>query len=268
MIRPFTCLTLLFAAGSGLYLYSAKHKVEMLDRDIAKLEKTAQDNRARAGLLHAQYDLLGDPERLRALATQLLTLQPTAPGQFTTMAELGNRLPPPGPLPAIQPAPATDPAPAADTATPPGISPAARPEPDQIAQREAEKPAEPPAEHPAARPVAVLAEKAAPPPAARPSPPVVAALAPPHAAAPPAPVHSAPFHAPPPRAMPPVHPAPVVVARRAPEPRPTPLAPAEPIARAVQSTPVNATVPMVASALGMARAMMVQPYPPPGTTGR
>jgi hypothetical protein len=49
--------------------------------------------------------------------------------------------------------------------------------------------------------------------------------------------------------------------RRAPEPQPVPLTTAETMTRPMRGTPVDATVPMVASALGMARAMMVQPVP-------
>ena len=37
MIRPFTVLCLLTACGSGLYLYSEKHRTGLLDRDIARV---------------------------------------------------------------------------------------------------------------------------------------------------------------------------------------------------------------------------------------
>ena len=46
----------------------------------------------------AERPTAGDPERLRELSSQVLTLQSTAPTQFTTFAELDRRLPPPGPL--------------------------------------------------------------------------------------------------------------------------------------------------------------------------
>ena len=34
MIRPVTIATCLLACGSGLYLYQAKHRVQLLDRKI------------------------------------------------------------------------------------------------------------------------------------------------------------------------------------------------------------------------------------------
>jgi hypothetical protein len=92
MIRPFTCLCLLVAAGSGLYLYSAKHDAQMLDREITKLGRQAQESRARAAMMRAEYDRLGDPDRLRELATMVLSLQPTDPAQFASMADLERRL--------------------------------------------------------------------------------------------------------------------------------------------------------------------------------
>jgi hypothetical protein len=236
MIKPITCLTLLFAAGSGLYLYTAKHKVELLDREIARLERTAQDSRARAGLLHAQYDLLGDPDRLRELATQVLTLQPTAPGQFTTMAELDRRLPPPGPLPAVVALPAA-PAPAAPALAAPA------PEAAPVEERPAEKV------------IDKIAEKPAAPPAPRPAPRAPSSIPGPSPA--PAPVMAS---ATPQRPIAPA-PRPTPAPRRAPEPQPAPLVAADSMPRPIHAPPVETAVPMVASALGMARAMLVQPLP-------
>jgi hypothetical protein len=92
MIRPFTCLCLLVAAGSGLYLYSAKHDAQMLDREIGRLGRQAQDSRTRAAMMRAEYDRLGDPDRLRELATMVLSLQPTDPVQFASMADIERRL--------------------------------------------------------------------------------------------------------------------------------------------------------------------------------
>ena len=226
MIKPFTCLTLLFAAGSGLYLYSAKHKVELLDREIARLERTAQDSRARAGLLHAQYDLLGDPDRLRELAGQVLTLQPTAPGQFTTLAELDRRLPPPGPLPTPVAPSVAEPTPVLEK---PVIErPAVERQVERPAEKLAERPAAPAPAKPAPRPPAAIVSVPQPRPAAQP-----VAVAQPGPAAPPGPLP---------------HPAPA--------PRP-PMVSADSAARALRGPAVEASVPAVASALGMARAMRI-----------
>lgn len=93
MIRPITCVCVLLAGGSGLYLYQSKHRVQMLDRQIEATVRATQAARERTGVLRAEWTLLNDPERLAQLADRFLALKTVAPPQFTTMAELGNRLP-------------------------------------------------------------------------------------------------------------------------------------------------------------------------------
>ena len=94
MIRPFTLLCFLLACGSGLYLYQSKHRAQMLDRQIEQTVRDTQAARDKTRLLEAEWTLLNDPERLRALSDQFLALKTVVPGQFTTMAELDHRLPP------------------------------------------------------------------------------------------------------------------------------------------------------------------------------
>src|SRR5271166_4956819 len=93
MIRPFTCVCVLLAAASGLYLYQAKHRVQLLDRQIQSVVAQTQAARARSGVLRAEWTLMNDPERLAHLADRFIQLKTVTPGQFTTMAELDNRLP-------------------------------------------------------------------------------------------------------------------------------------------------------------------------------
>jgi hypothetical protein len=107
MIRPLTCLMLLLACASGLYVYQAKHRVHLLDQQIEQTVKATEALREQTRMLGAEWTLLSDPERLRQLADQFLPgLKTVAPGQFTSLAELDSRLPAPLPTP-----PATPPAP-------------------------------------------------------------------------------------------------------------------------------------------------------------
>lgn len=96
MTKPLTLLCLFLALGSGLFLYQTKHQAQMLDREIAQVMKSVEAARARSGVLQAEYQLLSDPQRLGDLATSHLSLRPTAPGQFSTWADLERRLPPVG----------------------------------------------------------------------------------------------------------------------------------------------------------------------------
>ena len=115
MIRPLTCLTFLVACGSGLYLYQSKHQVQLLDRQIEKAVHETDALREQSRALRAEWMLLNDPERLRQFADEYLSLKPIMPTQFTSMAELDSRLPPPTP----NPPPAEVPVAAASDAVPP-----------------------------------------------------------------------------------------------------------------------------------------------------
>lgn len=103
MIRTVTCLAVALACGSGLYLYQSKHRVKVVDDQIAQTVKATEALRAQTRMLSAEWTLLNDPERLRQLANQYLTLQTVSPSQFTSLADLNGRLPPP-----VQPGPPPD----------------------------------------------------------------------------------------------------------------------------------------------------------------
>lgn len=101
MIRPLTCLSLVAALGAGLYLYQEKHRAQLLDRDITRTVKQAEQARDRIGLLKAEWALLNEPERLQGLAAQHLQLQPLQPAQFVRLEDLRSRLPAVSVLPAV-----------------------------------------------------------------------------------------------------------------------------------------------------------------------
>ena len=225
MIRPLTCITLVMAACSGLYLYQTKARTLGVDREIARTLKIADATWQRASVLRAEYALLNDPSRLADLATQYLPrLQTTAPGQFSTWADLDKRLPPVGPPPA-------PPEPAPDVTTPV----AAAPNSDNPEVAHLEQPrAEPPAAE-AQRPIPVATPQRPP----APAPVAVAAN--------PKPVPAAPMRVQTPAMRPTPTPLPVTqVAAIHPAPPPT--------TPAVVGSP-GTPPPMVGSALGMARTM-------------
>lgn len=120
MIRPFTCLAFLLACGSGLYLYQSKHRVKLLDEQIEQTVKSTDAIREQTRMLSAEWTLLNDPERLRQLASQFLTLQTVSPNQFTSLADLDSRLPPP-----VPPGPPPGAVAGGGGAAPPGQVPAA-----------------------------------------------------------------------------------------------------------------------------------------------
>ena len=187
MIRPVTCLAFLLACGSGLYLYQSKHRVQVLDRQIGQTIKATDALREQTRMLHAEWTLLNDPERLRQLSDQFLTLKTVAPGQFTSLAELDNRLPqpiPPAPPAASTPGPALQPeaAPVVVAAAQDDVQTAQSAPDVTLPLPPMEPPAPPPVRIASAVPIAeptrpVERRPPAPhPPIAQPSPPRIAAM--------------------------------------------------------------------------------------------
>ena len=255
MIRPFTFICVVIAAGSGLSLYAVKHDAQMLDRQTQLLDRTARDSRSRAALLRAEYDRLGDPDRLSELAAQVLTLQPTDPKQFVSMAELERRLPAVAPPPDLTPADPTpaDPTPAGPASAGPGPS---VPPPGPAAQLVATL-AEPPVKPPA--PIRALAATPRPvaqphPPAPKPAPPVAPASVASVAAVQPSPGQQRPLIA---RAT---------AAEWHPSARPPPP-PSRPVYAGTHVAPppelIVRAAPVIGSSLGMARTMTMTPVASP-----
>jgi hypothetical protein len=108
MIRPLTFLTLFAACGSGMYLYTEKHRAELLDRKITHVMRETEAARQRTGMLRAEWEVLNNPDRLRPMAEQYDSgLRSMEPGQWVQLADLGARLPPPA-APAPAPSGGTD----------------------------------------------------------------------------------------------------------------------------------------------------------------
>lgn len=94
MIRPITCIGFILACASGFYLYQTKHRVTVVNRDIANVVHETSIARDQIRVLVAEYALLTTPDRIQQFADQHLGLKPTDPSQFTSLAELDCRLPP------------------------------------------------------------------------------------------------------------------------------------------------------------------------------
>ena len=136
MIRPFTCICMLLAAGSGLYLYQTKHRAQLLDREIARTYKQIDQAHDRINALKAEWALLNEPDRLKELADQHTSLHTLATTQFVAMSDLPARLP--APLP-----PGTPAIPADDAPIAPVASAAPAPAPTPVAAAAAAKVAAP-----------------------------------------------------------------------------------------------------------------------------
>jgi hypothetical protein len=201
--------------------------VQLLDREIEKTVRATDALREQTRVLHAEWTLLNDPQRLQVLADQFLSLKTVTPGQFTSLAELDSRLPAVSVPEPVQPSPDV---PVAEAPVP--VQPEEPPRPPSVAV------AQPP----------VVARTASA--SLAPSPPHV----PEHKPLPPAPSHQVVAEAPAVRPQPPaVRPVAATVQARPAPPRVV-----------AASLPVQSSAgPVVGSALGMARGTVPPPQPMP-----
>ncbi len=246
MIRPLTCICMLLAGGSGLYLYQSKHQAQMLDREIGRNLKATDAARERIGVLRGEWALLNEPDRLAALSQTHLGLKTLTPGQFVTAAELGARLPPPT-MPGAAPAAAEENTDApADTALPgPPSAPALVPPAPAVPM--------PP------RPIVALAKPA---PTALPGAPLPR---PPQQAASALPMPAVPLPAPKPSPARPIL-ASVVSVSASPIPAPTAPTPRPAQAHAASAAPPRPTPPSPDASAGDSAIRVAQHVPGTGAT--
>jgi hypothetical protein len=95
MIRPVTLICWILALSAGLYLYRAKHEVELIDQHIDQIAKQTADLRVESRGLLDEWIRLGEPEQLHKYSDEYLGLQPISPGQFARLSDLPARLPAP-----------------------------------------------------------------------------------------------------------------------------------------------------------------------------
>src|SRR5580658_3534020 len=103
MIRPITVICWILALGAGLYLYRAKHEVELMDKHIEQVARATTDTRAESRHLLDEWIRLGEPEQLRKYSDEYLGLRAIEPPQFVRLVDLSSRLPPPQADPVDEP---------------------------------------------------------------------------------------------------------------------------------------------------------------------
>ncbi len=92
MIRPITVFCSILALCAGLYLYRAKHEVELIDKHIDLIAKQTSDLRAESRRLLDDWIRLGAPEQLHKYSDEYLGLRTIAPPQFARLSDLATRL--------------------------------------------------------------------------------------------------------------------------------------------------------------------------------
>lgn len=88
MIRLSTILWTLAVVIAGYAMFQVKFQVARLDDQLARLDRQIAATREETRVLAAEWTLLDDPQRLDRLNAAFLKLQPVAPAQIVTPAQL------------------------------------------------------------------------------------------------------------------------------------------------------------------------------------
>ena len=92
-MRGATLLTVILASGIGLAVFLLEYRVKDLENQLQVLDRAIVAERVSIRVLEGEWSHLNDPARLGAMAARLLGMEPVAPGQLTSMAELLQRVP-------------------------------------------------------------------------------------------------------------------------------------------------------------------------------
>ncbi len=88
MARHSTLLFLLLAGALSLALFTLKYQVQDLEDELVQLDGAIASDTQAIHVLKAEWSLLNDPARLRALSERHLNLSPVRPVQLGTLEDL------------------------------------------------------------------------------------------------------------------------------------------------------------------------------------
>ncbi len=91
MIRPASLLCFLVAVAAGAWLYQVKHEAQLMDREIRRIQRQADQARDRISILRAEWALLNLPDRLREVAGRHLALVRVEPTQYASVTDFSRR---------------------------------------------------------------------------------------------------------------------------------------------------------------------------------
>jgi cell division protein FtsL len=82
-------LTVAILAACGVY--GLKNRVQVLEKELAAIERMIEEERIEIKRLNAEWATLSHPERLARLASTHLGLEPALPRQITAIADIPMR---------------------------------------------------------------------------------------------------------------------------------------------------------------------------------
>lgn len=92
VFRQTAVLFLLLGVGLAVVLFTLKHQVQALERELVQLNDGITKEESAVRVLRAEFDVLTDAERLKRLSARHLELAPLEPEQMASFSRLRQLL--------------------------------------------------------------------------------------------------------------------------------------------------------------------------------
>lgn len=92
VFRQTAVLFLLLGVGLAVVLFTVKHQVQALEKELGSLNEDIGKEKSAVRVLRAEFDVLTDAERLKRLSARHLDLAPIEPEQLASFARLRELL--------------------------------------------------------------------------------------------------------------------------------------------------------------------------------
>lgn len=92
VFRQTAVLFLLLGVGLAAVLFTLKHQVQALEKELVQLNDTIAKEENAVRVLRAEFDVLTDADRLKRLSARHLDLAPLEPEQMASFSRLRQLL--------------------------------------------------------------------------------------------------------------------------------------------------------------------------------
>jgi hypothetical protein len=92
VFRQTAVLFLLLGVGLAAVLFTLKHQVQALEKELVQLNDTIAEEENAVRVLRAEFDVLTDADRLKRLSARHLELAPLEPEQMASFSRLRQLL--------------------------------------------------------------------------------------------------------------------------------------------------------------------------------
>lgn len=91
MIKLQSIVWMLLTGIAGFILFHTSYQVQTLEERLGKINRSIIAEQEAITVLKAEWSYLNNPARIQKLASENLSLQPTAPRQFASLSDIPGK---------------------------------------------------------------------------------------------------------------------------------------------------------------------------------